>query len=459
MPRHIRNIIIAVFLLLLAVAVGINSYIHSQFEKNIDQTLSSVKGFITIKYNELSTSVFSGKVKLENVRLSTPFLPEEFILGDITFETPGFSYMLSHAGNINKDELPEHLGFTLENFYFDLHGETAGMLDMLVKRMQPLYASERKICAGKAVFSPADYKEMGYSRLSSNIYFSYRFNKDNKLLHIDLTANTQNMVEIKISARFTDVQSVSAAKKTMPKLAKLNLTYKDKTYIPRMLKYCSALDEIKKEEFINAEVTQSDEYFYMLLGRAPGKGLREAYKDFLSKPDLVTLSMTPSKNFNPKVLSSLTNEELIKNLNVRLKINGLPINDLSYTTASVAFSEKFEQQLSSNLNLESLLRGDPIKAAKAVEKPKPIIKKPAAYYPIAVTDISQYVGGFVQVTTKTGKERNGQLIRMDNINLYVEKKVSGGQFTMTVPRDKIESVKAFFSKALIEKTSSNKNNK
>ena len=37
----------------------------------------------------------------------------------------------------------------------------------------------------------------------------------------------------------------------------------------------------------------------MTWGFAPGSGLREAYKDFLLKPDEVKLTMTPSKEFNP----------------------------------------------------------------------------------------------------------------------------------------------------------------
>lgn len=444
MPRHIRNIAIAVLLLLLAIAVAANLYIQQQFKKSIDQTISSVQNIVSLKYNNLSISIFSGEVKLENVSLTTPYLAEKIILGDITFKTPGFAYMLSDLGNINK--LPEHLGVTIENFYFDLHGETAGMLDMLVKRMQPLYASARKICAGKAIFSPTDFKEMGYNRLKSNLSVSYRFNKDNNSLSVNLSAKTQNMAEIKASAYFTHVPNISSVKNTIPKLAKLNVTYKDKTYTPRMLKYCSALDNIKKETFIDAEVTQSDQYFYMRLGYAPKKGLREAYKDFLSKPDVVTLTMTPSNNFNPKKLSSLSNEELIKNLNLRLKINGLPIKDLSFTKASVAFSEKFQRQLAGNLDIESLLRGEPIKAPRTIGKSKQIVKKRAAYHPIAIADIDRYLDGFVQITTKAGKKRNGQLIRMDKINLYVEKKLSGGRFTMTVPRDKVKTIKAFFLK-------------
>lgn len=65
MPRHIRNIIIATLLAVLALAAGINGYIHHQFKTNIDQTLSSIQPFAQIKYSDLSTSIISGEVKLK----------------------------------------------------------------------------------------------------------------------------------------------------------------------------------------------------------------------------------------------------------------------------------------------------------------------------------------------------------------------------------------------------------
>lgn len=448
MPRHIRNIAIAALLIILAIAAAINSYIHHQFQKNIDNTLSSIRPIMHVKYDELSTNPFSGEVMLENIRLSSPVMPEDIILGDITLETPGFLYMLMGADSIKKGSLPPHLGFSLENFYFDLHSETAELFDNVIQRMQPLYASDPKICAGKSILGPKDYKEMGYSRLLTNMRIAYDFNEDSKSLNISIATNTKNMADIKANIKLANITSMSTSnlkRFSSPTLSQFDLVYKDKTYTPRVIKYCSDLSKMKKETYIDVEVAQPDSYFYKLLGFAPGKGLREAYKDFLSKPDVVTLSITPSKNFNPQTTSELSNEELMKALNVNLKINGLLVKDLSYSKAPAELTEEFERQLSENVDIESLLRGEKVKQPEVVEE-KIIEKAPSSYHPIELTDISKYVGGFVQVTTENDNERNGQLISMDEFNLYVEKKVSGGRFTMTVPIKKVKSVKAYFAK-------------
>lgn len=449
MPRHIRNILIATLLALLALAAGINGYVHNQFKTNIDSTLSSIQPFAQIKYSDLSTSILSGKVELKNVRISGNFLPETLTLGNITLETPGFAYMLNGPDKAKKGEFPEHLGFAIDDFYLDLHGETAQWLDRLVKRMQPIYASERKLCAGKSIFGPGDYKEMGYTRLLSNMRLAYDFNKSNKSLNIQITAGTRNMGEMKANINIVNVDSMSSSgvmQAGMPQLANVEINYKDQTYAPRIVKYCSALSNMNKEDFINAEINQSDKYFYMIWGFAPGHGLREAYKDFLLKPDLVTLTMAPGKEFNPMMIATMSSNEIMDALNIHLKINGLPVEDLSFKTPSPEFTERFERQLATALDFNSLLRGEPIKAPTPAKEPKVYKKAPAKYHKISLSQIPKHIGDFVLITTKKGNKRKGRLIRTDKTNLYVEKKVSGGKFTMTVPRSKIKTIEAYFSK-------------
>lgn len=449
MPRHIRNILIAALLAVLALAAGINGYVHHQFKTNIDNTLSSIQPFVQVKYSDLTTSLLSSEVKLKNVRIAGDFLPEELTLGNITFETPGFAYMLNGPESIKTGEFPEHLGFALDDFYLDLHGEIAQWLDRLVKRMQTVYASERKLCGGKAIFGPVDYKEMGYTRLLSNMRIAYNFDKSRKTLDINMNAQTRNMGSVEAYVNVANIGGMSSNKMMqsgMPQLANVEITYKDETYTPRIIKYCSELSNLKKEEYIDAEVKQSDNYFYMVWGFAPGYGLRDAYKDFLLKPDTLTFRMTPSKEFNPMTISMMSTDELMEALNVNLKVNGLVVTDLSFTKPPAEFIEKFEQRLANSLDFNAILRGDPIKPPAPVEQPKVKVKQPAKYHKIKLSSINKHVSDFVRVTTKDGKQRNGVLIRTDKVNLYVQKKVGGGKFTMTVPRNKIKTIEAYFSK-------------
>ena len=448
MPRHIRNILIATLLALLALAAGINGYVHHQFKTNIDSALNAVRPFAQVNYSDLSTSMLSGKVELKNVRVSAEVLPETLTLGNITLETPGFTYMLNGLDKTKKGELPEQLGLTIDDFYLDLHGETAEWLDRLVKRMQPIYANERKLCAGKSIFGPSDYKEMGYTRLLSNMHLAYNFNKATKSLNIKVNAGTSNMGEMKTEINITNIGSMSSnavLQAGMPQLSNVKMIYKDESYARHIVNYCSKLSKMKKEDFINAEIKQSDNYFYMIWGFAPGHGLREAYKDFLLKPDLVTLTMTPSKEFNPMLIATMPKSEVVDALNLQLKINGLPITDLSFKTPSAEFTENFERQLESSMDFNALLRGEPIKAP-VPDKTKAVKKAAGKYHKISLKQIPKHVGDYVAITTKEGNERKGRLIRLNKAILYVEMRVSGGKFTMSVPIYKIKTIKAFYSK-------------
>lgn len=449
MPRHVRNILIAVLLAVLALAAGINGYVHHQFKTNIDNSLSALQMFAQVKYSDLSTSLISGKVELKNVRVSAQFLPETITLGDITLETPGFLYMLSGPENAKKGEFPDHLGISIDNFFLDMNGETAEWLDKLVKRMQPIYAENRKICGGKAIFGPSEYKEMGYTRVMSNMRMAYDFNKSQKTINIDINGKTRNMGSVKANVLISNISTMKTGNMAMggmPKLTSVEVVYKDDTYTPRVLKYCSEQDKTDKQKFIEAEVKQPDEYFYKLWGFAPGHGLREAYKDFLLKPDLVTLNLRPSAEFNPMALSMMSSEEIMDALNIRLKINGLLVTDLSYKPAPQKFVENFNRRIANSLDFNAIMRGEPIKPPEPVVKPKVVKKKVAGYYKITVAQAPQHIRDFVRITTKTGNTRKGQLMRIDKNNLYVQKKVSGGKFTMTVPRSKIKTIEAYFAK-------------
>ena len=280
---------------------------------------------------------------------------------------------------------------------------------------------------------------------------AYDFNKSNKMLSLTMSADTRNMASFKATASITGIDNMSSngmMQNGFPKLENVEVIFKDETYTPRMLKYCANLSNMKKETFINAEVKQSNNYFNMVWGFAPGPGLRDAYKDFLLKPDTVTLTMRPNKEFNPIMAQSMSREGIIEALNVRLKVNDVLVNDLSFKLPSPEFAERHQKRLANSINLDSLLSGGPLEPAKPVAplKPKVVVKGPPKYHVVNLADVTKHVIDFVIITTRNGNIRKGQLLRLDAANLYVQKRVHSGKFTMTVPRTKIKKIEAFYSK-------------
>lgn len=449
MPRHIRNIVIAIILAALALAAGVNGYVHHQFKTNIDSTLSAVRPLVQIKYSDFSTSLISGKIKLKNVRIAGDFLPETLNIGDVTFETPGFMYMLNGAENLKKGEFPQHLAFAIDHFFLDLNSETAKWLDKIVNRMQPVFASERKLCGGKARFGPSDYKEMGFTRMLSNMRIAYDFNEKKKTLNFHFSTNIKDMWNLNGIMTLSNVRKISASRliqSNSVKLENFEIAFKDESYTTYMLNYCSALSDMKKADYIQAEVKQSDEYFYMVWGIAPGTGLRAAYKDFLLKPNTAKLSMHQREGFNPLLLTKMSANEIVDAFNLQLKINGALITDLSFSKAPTKFTKEFERRVAKSIDFKSIFNVKPIKQVEEVKKQKIVVKAVAKYHKINIKFISRHVNEYVHVITKNGNKRNGLLIQIDKDNLYVEKKVSGGKFTMIVPRNKVREIEAYFSK-------------
>jgi len=269
------------------------------------------------------------------------------------------------------------------------------------------------------------------------------------MLNIKMRGETQNLAKFNFLFSLSGVTALSSEGMrgaTKTQLSHVQFTYEDKTYIPRIIKYCAGLDKSKKEDFINAEVKESDHYFYRLWGFAPGPGLREAYKDFLSRPELVTLSLSPGKKFQVAAIANMTAEEIVEALKIKLKINGLLATDLSFKLPPASFTDEFEQQLSRDVNFEALLRGEKLKVPEPVKKPV-IIKTPEPqYYTISPDEAEKHIGDYVKITTLSGKQRDGRLIKIDDLYFFVRQKVNGGNFTMNVKRSDIKEMEAYFDK-------------
>lgn len=447
MPRHIRNIIIALVLAVVALAAGLKGYVHHQFKKNIDNTLSSMQVFARVTYSDLSTSLLSGEVKLDNIRISSDALPEELEIGSVVFQTPGFAYMLKGPSSFREGHFPERLGLTINDFYLDMNGDIGDWMNKMVARMQRVMGEGRKICGGKAIFSPKDYAEMGYTRIASSLNLSYEFFGSAQELVIKMSGETRTMANFDMTATIAGITGMTQAEmmQQMPKLKSVEMTFTDDSYTKRLINFCSELDGTKKEEFIEAEAAESDQYFFKTWGFAPGPGLREAYKDFLYAPGEITMNINPGENFNPMMIPGMSKAEIVDSLNIRLKINGQLVTDLSFRAPDPAYMQRYERRLAKSLTMESATADLPVDKDEPVQN-QVKKKQPPKYHVISIPSAPRHLRNYVRITKKSGNTTKGQLIRVDAANLYVQKKVSGGKFTMTIPKTTIKKLESYYSK-------------
>ncbi len=448
MPRHIRNILIAVTLVILALVAGINGYIHHQVKTNIDNGLDAIQPLMQVRYSSLSTSLITGEIQLDNVRIQSAVLPDAVRLGNITIETPGFFYMLNASSNINKGVMPKHFGFRIDDFYFDLNSENAKLLDRMVERLQPLYARGRTLCGGKAIFGPADYRNMGYKVFHTQLRMAYRYDSAKKALTLGFDTNIKRAGQLSATAVIKNLGSMETAnmmQEGMPKLASASLSYKDQGYTQQMVKYCSELGNMKKQLFIDTEINQPDDYFFRLWGFAPGTGLRDAYKDFLIKSDSIVLNINPADDFNPMMAGHMSQEELFNKLNVSLLVNDVAVEDLNLKLPPAEFTEQFERELNNRLDIKAIINNEPAKPVEPAQPAEPKKAKPA-FHKISLVMAPYHIDDYVRVTTTDGHLRKGQLIRIDQAYLYVQRKVAGGKFTVSIRKDKVKTIEAYYSK-------------
>lgn len=445
MSQQTRNFIIAAILVLIALGAGIKGYVHNQFKTDIDNTLQKLQLFALVRYSELSTSVLSGEVTLENIRISSQYLPDEIKIKQVTLETPGFGYMLKGPDNLQAGKIPEHLGIVIDGFTIDLNSKLAEWFDSIVIPLNRVYAQQRKICGGKSLFGPTEYKAMGYASLSSNMRIAFDFDEGEQELTMKMRADTVNFGKGNMTLTISGINPANMqAMQSLPHLDSMKATYTDSSYIPRMLHYCAEQSKMEKEAYIKAEAEQSDEYFFLAWGFAPGPGLREAYRDYLTQPGDIEISMQPQKEFNPILAQSMDAQQVIDMLNLKVKVNNTDIKDLSIRIPDPQTMAKYEAELKNSLDLKDVFSGEVVAPSKVTPEPERYIVE-RAYKTVPIGTINQYVGEQVRVITKTGQEREGTLEKIAGKVLYIQRKVYSGKFTMQVKSDQVKKVEVYLS--------------
>ena len=277
---------------------------------------------------------------------------------------------------------------------------------------------------------------------------AYRYDSAKKTLSLGFDTDIKRAGQFSATAVIKNLGSMETTNMMqdgMPKLASASLSYKDQGYTQQMVKYCSELGNMKKQLFVDTEINQPDDYFFRLWGFAPGTGLRDAYKDFLIKSDSIVLNINPADDFNPMMAEHMSQEELFNKLNVSLLVNDVAVEDLNLKLPPPEFTEQFERELSNRLDIKAIINNEP---AKPIEPAKPVEPKKAkpAFHKISLAMAPYHIDDYVRVTTTDGHLRKGQLIRIDRAYLYVQRKVAGGKFTVSIRKDKVKTIEAYYSK-------------
>lgn len=434
MRRNQKYLTIALIAGVLAYGVP-KLYVHHNAQNAFEDFANDLAAVGVLEYDRIS-SALTGRLTYHDVTLSSYDGLEILGIEAVEFKTPGVSFLSSGLTKIIQGQFPDKLDISLRNAQLGLYNPLVSQFDDMVQALNTAAAEQTGLCGNIVAMGPTQYRAMGYESLTSDVRFGYTLQREEARLKAYLDWSTQNMATMHLSSSIDGVVSPDVEGFTrlgLPKLTRLETVYTDHSYIGRSNQLCAEADNISVEAYINALVNQSDEYYLENWGFIPGHTLKQAFTAFLSQPETLSLTITPTETFSFENFALFEPQSLINMMSPKLIVNGNLVEDLTVISP--------EQPVAAGLPFQSLFGGQP---SPSTTEPKKEPQGPVfRYYPVSLDNIENYQGRNVRILTTDDIQHNGMLKSVTNTSLFLERGVYGGQFSMEIPRYKVTKAEAW----------------
>lgn len=440
MRLNFRNIFGILLLVILVAYAAIKGLVYYKFKNGVDTVSNKMRMFATLRYGGISSSLLDSSVTLKNVSFLINGLDDGVNIDSVTLRTDDIGYLLK-GFDFKGDDLPEHISISIKGSKVDLYGSMIEKMDELVNELNDVPTGlVTSPCSNKLYLGAADYRQMGYDILNSDIEFAYNFTAQGIQLTYDLTTRDFGTINMAIKMTGPSRPSAMAFKINPPQLTEISLAYHDLSYIQRSNEYCARESNRDIAKYIEAEVNKPDKAYIFEWGFVPGPGLKQAYKEFLTNPGTISLTMHPPADFSPATLGLYKAEAIPTLLDMKLSINEKPVSDLSFSFSADDTEEiaSLQDRIS---NFKNILQKDDKKTPLAQQPTK--IKKttPARYHEVNVAALKDHLDDKVRIYTKKSKQiRTGRLDKITSSALHVTQNVHQGKFTMIIPKADVQKV-------------------
>ncbi|MBI4590322.1 MAG: hypothetical protein HY725_15940 [Candidatus Rokubacteria bacterium] len=407
--------VVGLVLLVAAVIGGVTLYIRSQVKAALEDAITAISPDAQMRYASVSVTL-GGTIRVQDIEIRPRAFDDRLHIEGIEVETPGLWFLLTGRTKVRDGELPEHLRATLRGLAFNLDGPMAETFDrFFAVAMQSSGVAPMSNCGDVRYFDLNAFQRLGYQSFVFDISLGYRFEKGGGPLRIttewrmrDLGVATVNLEFAGASSNLRDVMATQA------RLRAFDVVYQDLSVTDRTKRYCSKASNMTVEQYIESEMNRSAAEYRAQWGLIPGPGLRQAYREFLTRPGEVRLQITPSVELDMQTLRLFKPEDLVSMLNLRVSVSGKAVTDLSMMPAPSA----------------------PTRPAPSPAAAPGVVASEFRSVPTA--DLDRHIGKTVRLHLTHGAPREGRLLQVLDGMARVERRLPGGTITLAIPLRQIE---------------------
>lgn len=434
--RKLTTVVVAILVALTVIAGGVGGYLWYSTKQQVDQLVAMAKPFAEISYGGIEISP-AGSVGVNRLRIMPHSANESIALGAVRLNAPNILALLNIRRQLGQGQLPAAMSISFHQFELPLNG---GILDATPPTSQNHTGFgdlETLGCGSATHFGGNEWRQMGYDALVGNVETGYRLDAARNLLSLQVDSNTRDWatfnLDISLALTKPSMSLMELASSLTPKLAALNLVFRDDGFNARRNNYCAA----KAGKPIDAYIADRVRLMVERLranGIDPGPGLIDAYRRFLTEGGQFTITATPPGPIDPAELQLYKPEDAIRLLGLKLKVNETAITDLTanWDAAKVARA----------------LGAEPEEVAQE-ETAAPVVTEASAapqksYHPTPVGELGQHVGKIAKLETRTGAQYRGQLEAFAEGIVRITIRKPGGTATLSLRGNDITSAQVLY---------------
>lgn len=429
---------------------GMQYFLSSKITLMVNQWIANISPYARVSYENIDIGL-RGTINLRNATVDLQFGQQPKLeIQRISLRFPELYdlYQLSLKGDYSL--VPESLAVELQGmnlFFLD----TPLLEAHFSKRNEQLSTNLTGTCRNNPLFGPVQLKSMGYTPSNLvNLGLRYRFHDFNQTLDLSIDTEIQGLGFTTLGMSIDNVSHLDWETVTRGRfgLKQLSFLYQDDGYINRKVRYCTQGTGVSTAEYIAREASREDRYYAALWGVIPGVSVRDAYQDFLNKPETVSISLEFQSPFIldhnywgeavPVVSQryvSINNREIIApELTIVPGEMSKKVGDLQ----AILFSNA-EQALTDTHGANSTLQHDQSISLpeEEIDQRAVYVGKHIQYQSVELNSLSEGERRQIRVTLDNGRQYEGFIDSLNENELQLQSPQAGGEIVLPVQLERI----------------------
>lgn len=391
----------------------------------MNDAIDQLSPVMRISYSGI-TSSFDGRVGITGIKVQVPLMRDHFRVEHAELKFKGLMDLLRFKESMSAGKFPEQMAVNIKGLEFDVHGPFMVQISQQPDEASLSTALSQVACGSSRYIGSDELLEMGYRTLETDAQFSYLYQPGAQTLTFNLTADTRDMGEYRVSFALANMsERPGDLRVNPPRLSTVTLEINDNQYQRKIQSYCAGKLGQTEEVYLQTTLTQLDKALRaqrIALDPALLTALGAYYKD----PQALRLELAPSEGMSWDGLQFFEPKDVVAMLRPVLLINQQAVHPLAFSWVdpdAVAAPQD-----------EELVRAPEVEQAGKIRQ----------YDFVEVASLAEHAGKRLQFITHDGTYYQGLLHKVENGKVFLSVQFGSGSAEMFLRLEKIDKVRVLF---------------